>query len=178
MSLEQVFYLSQSIASVAVIGTLIYLGVQIRDTERNQRAIMQQGRADRICSNSMTLANTPELAAEWSRLFAANPQLSPERFPQMTMVWRVVFISGEDSFLQHRSGALDDAAFESYAAGLKQFMGAPGMRAAWRLFGPQYGAEYRAFMDDIIRQVSTSTPADGYALWQKYLSEELGTPVS
>jgi hypothetical protein len=47
MTLEQIFYLSQSIASVAVVGSLIYLGLQVRGAERSQRAIMQQGRADR-----------------------------------------------------------------------------------------------------------------------------------
>jgi hypothetical protein len=47
MTLEQIFYLSQSVASVAVVGSLIYLGLQVRSAERSQRAIMQQGRADR-----------------------------------------------------------------------------------------------------------------------------------
>jgi len=30
MTLEQIFYLSQSVASVAVVGSLIYLGLQVR----------------------------------------------------------------------------------------------------------------------------------------------------
>ena len=30
MTLEEVFYMSQSIASVAVVGSLIYLGLQVR----------------------------------------------------------------------------------------------------------------------------------------------------
>ena len=47
MTLEQIFYLSQSVASIAVVGSLIYLGLQVRSAERSQRAIMQQGRADR-----------------------------------------------------------------------------------------------------------------------------------
>jgi hypothetical protein len=47
MTLEQIFYLSQSVASVAVVGSLIYLGLQVRSAERSQRAIMQQGRPDR-----------------------------------------------------------------------------------------------------------------------------------
>jgi len=47
MTLEQIFYLSQSVASVAVVGSLIYLGLQVRSAECSQRAIMQQGRADR-----------------------------------------------------------------------------------------------------------------------------------
>jgi hypothetical protein len=37
MSLEHVFYLSQSIAAVAVIASLLYLAQQVRQAERVQR---------------------------------------------------------------------------------------------------------------------------------------------
>ena len=63
MSLEQVFYLSQSIASIAVVGSLIYLGLQVRSAERSQRAIMQQGRADRSSNASLTVTATQTLRA-------------------------------------------------------------------------------------------------------------------
>lgn len=56
MSLEQVFYLSQSIASIAVVGSLIYLGLQVRGADRSQRAVMQQGRADRASKAALTVA--------------------------------------------------------------------------------------------------------------------------
>ena len=42
MSLEEIFYLSQSIASVAVVGSLIYLGLQVRASDRGQRSIKQR----------------------------------------------------------------------------------------------------------------------------------------
>jgi hypothetical protein len=61
MTLEQIFYLSQSVASVAVVGSLIYLGLQVRSAERSQRAIMQQGRADRASNAALAIAS-PELA--------------------------------------------------------------------------------------------------------------------
>ena len=63
MSLEQVFYLSQSLASIAVVGSLIYLGLQVRGADRSQRAIMQQGRADRASNASLTIANAELVAA-------------------------------------------------------------------------------------------------------------------
>ena len=34
MTLEEAFYLSQTVASVAVVGSLIYLGLQVRYAER------------------------------------------------------------------------------------------------------------------------------------------------
>ena len=43
MTLEQIFYLSQSVASVAVVGSLIYLGLQVRSAERSQRRSCNKG---------------------------------------------------------------------------------------------------------------------------------------
>lgn len=71
MTLEEAFHMSQSIASAAVVGSLIYLGLQVRGADRSRRAMMQQGRADRASKASLALAS-PELAVvckrEWMQL--------------------------------------------------------------------------------------------------------------
>lgn len=64
MTLEQIFYLSQSVASVAVVGSLIYLGLQVRSAERSQRSIMQQGRED----TKRTDAAHPGGGLKWKRI--------------------------------------------------------------------------------------------------------------
>jgi hypothetical protein len=74
MTLEQIFYLSQSVASVAVVGSLIYLGLQVRSAERGQRAIMQQGRADRASNAALAIAS-PELARVFQKGLISAVQL-------------------------------------------------------------------------------------------------------
>jgi hypothetical protein len=46
------------------VGSLIYLGLQVRASDRGQRSIMQQGRADRVSKSAMAVA-APELATVW-----------------------------------------------------------------------------------------------------------------
>jgi hypothetical protein len=172
MTLEEIFYLSQSIASVAVVGTLIYLGLQVRYAERSQRAIMQQGRADRVSQASLTVAS-PELARVWQIGVSPDPQLTREEFAQFMLIMRSAFLSGEDSFLQYRAGTLDKAAFDSYAAGVTHYMRAPGMRAAWKLSAPQFGPEFRAFGDAQVAQASREPYVDPYDIWKTTLQAEL-----
>jgi hypothetical protein len=102
MSLEQVFYLSQSIASIAVVGSLIYLSLQVRGADRSQRAIMQQGRADRASKASLTVANL-ELARVWQKGMDGDPTLTRDEVTQWILLCRSAFLSGEDSFLQHKA---------------------------------------------------------------------------
>jgi len=95
MSLEQIFYLSQSIAAFAVLASLLYLAQQVRQAERVQRATMQQGRADRTSQTSLAAAN-PELACVLQKGMAGDTTLTREEFTQWMWICRALFLSGED----------------------------------------------------------------------------------
>ena len=177
MSLEQIFYLSQSVASVAVIGTLIYLGLQVRAAERSQRAIMQQGRADRAANGALALADA-DLAGVFRKAAAGDTGLTREEFTQWMMICRALFLSGEDSFLQHKAGQLDQRAFDSYVAGLHFYMGSPGMRAAWKVSARQFGKDFRDFVDSALVQTSVVRDADAYSEWLSLVRSELNLPVA
>jgi hypothetical protein len=166
LTLEEIFYLSQSIASVAVVGSLIYLGLQVRGADRGQRSIMQQGRADRVSKATLTVA-TPELAAVWQKGMDADPTLTRTEVTQWLLMCRSAFLSGEDSFLQHQVGALDQAAFDSYCAGVRSYMGQVGFRAAWKLLGGQFGRGFREFVDAQLAATPVAQSVDLYEEWQK-----------
>jgi len=144
MTLEQNFYISQSVASIAVVGSLIYLGLEVRSAERSQRAIMQQGRADRASNAALAIAS-PELAHVFQRGAAGDTTLTREEFTQWMMVCRALFLSGEDSLLQYQAGQLDRRAFDSFVTGARFWFASAGMRAAWKLSAGQFGAEFRDF---------------------------------
>jgi hypothetical protein len=171
MTLEQIFYLSQSVASVAVVGSLIYLGLQVRSAERNQRAIMQQGRADRASNAALAIAS-PELARVFQKGVAGDPTLTRDELTQWMMVCRALFLSGEDSLLQYKAGQLDRRAYDSYVAGARFWMASTGMRAAWKLSAGQFGPEFRDFGNALLAQVPRAQGADAYSEWQRHLKSE------
>ena len=176
MSLEDIFYLSQSVASVAVVGSLIYLGLQVRSTERSQRAIMQQGRADRTSHGSIAIAS-PELARVFHKGSAGHADLTREEFTQWTMICRALFLSAEDSFLQYEAGQLDQKAFDSYVAGVHFLMKSPGMRAAWKLSAGQFGSDFGDFVTVLVEQTPVAQGPDAYAQWQQLVRAEGSAPV-
>jgi len=176
MTLEEIFYVSQSVASVAVVGSLIYLGLQVRYAERSQRGIMQQGRADRTSQNSLMLAD-PVLARIWQKGMAGDSDLTPLEFTQWMLICRSAFLSGEDSFIQHKTGLLAPSAYESYVAGARFYMAMPGVRAAWKLSRGQFGMEFRDFCDAIVSEMAQAAPrADAHTEWNKLVAK--GAPVA
>jgi hypothetical protein len=171
LSLEQFSYISQIAASIAVVGSLIYLARQIRQTERNQRAIIQQGRADRASSGAMSIAS-PEMASVFRKGITADAGLTQEEFDQLLMMCRALLLSGEDSYLQHKAGLLDRRAFDSWVAGARAYMAAPGLRAVWKLTGNQYCEEYRDFVNsNIVHNTPVAHGRDAFAVWRKLVLE-------
>ena len=171
MTLEQVFFVSQSIAAAAVVASILYLAREVRQSERVQRATMQQGRADRAAHASLTIASAG-LSRIWQEALSPNPDLTQEEFAQWTLICRSAFLSGEDSYLQHKAGLLDEVAWRSYVAGVHFYMASPGMRAMWKVSSKQFGADFRKFVDDILAKVPITCPADSYVAWQEQLKSE------
>lgn len=171
MTLEHVFYISQIIASVAVVGSLIYVGFQVRYAERSQRGLMQQARADRTSIGSLTVAS-PELASVWLKAMAGNADLTPLELTQWLLMTRSAFLSGEDSVLQYRAGLMSKETYDTYVAGVRFYMTNPGMRAAWKIHRMQFAPEFRAFGDTMVKEVSVAPPRDMLAEWNALVRAE------
>jgi hypothetical protein len=171
VTLEDVFYVSQTIASVAVVGSLIYVGLQVRYAERSQRGLMQQARADRTSLGSLTVAG-PELARIWMKGSAGDVDLTPVELAQWLLLTRSAFLSGEDSILQYKAGLLSKATYDTYVAGVRFYMAAPGFRAAWKIQRMQFGREFRAFADAILNEVSVAPALDSLAEWNALVRAE------
>src|SRR5215469_10903280 len=90
------------VSSAAVALSLVYLALQVRQAERNQRGLMQQGRADRVVDGTLRLVENPTLLDLLAKGQWTPEQLTLEEFDQYINYCRASFVSWEDSFLQHR----------------------------------------------------------------------------
>jgi hypothetical protein len=178
MTLSDIASIGSLVSGVAVLISLIYLSIQVKQAERNQRALMQQGRADRVSDNSLRMAD-PELSDIFRRGRSGDEGLDPAELHQFAMLCRCGFVSGEDSFLQHLSGQLDDAAYHSYVAGVRSMLTSPGLRAMWRMSSQDYGDEYRKFMDKILRETQAAPESNRLARWVETVrAEKEGVPIA
>lgn len=174
MSLENIFYISQTVASLAVVGSLIYVGLQVRYAERSQRGLMQQARADRTSLGSLTIADA-SLSRIWLKGMAGDADLTSVELTQWLLMTRSAFLSGEDSVLQHRAGLVSKETYDTYVAGVRYYMTRPGIRAAWKLHRMQFGPEFRAFTDAILNEVKVAPPVDVLAEWNALVHAERGS---
>jgi hypothetical protein len=171
MSLSDLASLGSFVSGFAVVISLIYLALQVRQAERNQRGLMQQGRADRLSFLllQMAEASTAEIYTKGGNTPESLSESELERF---LLICRSAFLSGEDSLLQYKAGLLDEAAFASFAAGARGQLTSPGLRLAWRLLSPGFGPDFVTFTEDQLRVTAPRPPGERYARWKALIAEQ------
>jgi hypothetical protein len=180
MSLSDLASLGSFVSGVAVLASLVFLYFQVRQvnaqvlqTERNQRAMLQQGRAARAVSVYLEAASTPDLADAVRRVGSDDLDLTPTAFTQFWFWAGAIVQNFEDTYLQHRHGMLDDASFDSAVGLMRVNLGAEGFRAAWRIMRAARTAEVCAFLDRLAEEAATApSRGDIYQRWRAEL--ELG----
>ncbi|MBI3678055.1 MAG: hypothetical protein HY243_15710 [Proteobacteria bacterium] len=146
MSLTDLASLGSFVSGAAVLVSLVYLSLQIRQSTKHSQALIQQGRAARISDTSLRLA---ELRADdgLDKCFEGSPDVSPKDLARFLFVCRSIFVSAEDSYFQNLQGLLDKVAFESFESSVKAGMASPGIAAGWLMTREMYEPQFRDYLD-------------------------------
>ncbi|HWZ87304.1 MAG TPA: hypothetical protein VNW92_00600 [Polyangiaceae bacterium] len=159
MSLADLASLGSFVSGFAVLVSLIYLALQVRQTERNQQISIRHSRVSRIVELHVALAD-PAVADAWLHGSASPQEITQTELSQFISLCRALFFHFEDSFYQREEGLLNDEAFETVVAGVRYSARSPGWRAAWRIARPNFGGRFLAFMDREVAKSAVEPPVD------------------
>ena len=165
------------ISSIAVVFSLIFLVLQVRQANRNQRSLIQQARTGRIVESLQRMADQPisELLAQ--------AETAPETLGR-AKTWSLygfgaaVFWSYEDTYLQFKAGTLHAGSWESDLATLQRILAFPWLRVIWRMARDGMDRGYRDFVDCLLEKVPANPSARFTDFFGAYLAEELSPPAA
>ena len=128
MTLEDAYFISQIIAAGAIIASLIFVLLQMRQNDLTQRAAMHQARADRIIGIfSQQSASAPLITKA-----AVSPEtLNGVEIAQLRAAIMILVLNLEDQLWQFKQGRLDQASVDRSRFAASRMMSVPAMRAAW-----------------------------------------------
>jgi hypothetical protein len=171
MTLSDLSSIATVVSGLAVLVSLVYLSLQIRQNTRHSQALILQGRAARISETALRLA---ELAGTQGleRCFEGSTEVGANDVRRFLFLCRAILISAEDSFYQNRRGLLDGPGFESFESSLRAGMGAPGIGAAWKMTREMYEPQFRDYMDRTMGEVTgrANIESRGLARWKQTLA--------
>jgi hypothetical protein len=148
MSLSDLANVATLISSIAVLISLIYLGLQIRQSARNQRSIMDRGRSQQV-SEWLQFIASPEIAPLVLRGHACDPTMTPEEHQRYIWCLYPIVLHYEDSFFQYRERMLGEAQYLSICNQMKDSARHAGFREVWSEVRERFPDEFRKFGDEM-----------------------------
>jgi hypothetical protein len=172
LTLSDLASVGSLLSAVAVLVSLLYVAQQTRQNSRHTRALIQQGRAVQSTENPLRWAESGTLADLYMRGNAGDRSLTRVEIMRYTMLIVSLFWYFEDQFHQHLDGLVADDRFTGSRATLAIDFRWPGFRVCWRQNRYLDGAQFRAFMDDILARAALEPAPDPVVSWNTDLDAE------
>jgi hypothetical protein len=142
--------LSEIVSSVAIVVTLVYLTIEIR---QNTNALEAQTRQSVLASAHGELNNLVDNPDFGMALASAEPLVSPEDHIRMNAWFAIVFRSREFAWLQYEDGSIDEAQWSTELAVIRSVFDSSLARLWWANAGRgAFGEDFVAFVDDLIAE--------------------------
>ena len=172
MTLSDLASVGSFVSGFAVLISLVYLSLQVRQAKRNQQIAIRHSRVSRIVEVQLALAD-PGVADAWLHGSGSPDALTRTELGQFINLCRALFFHFEDSFYQREEGLLNDDAFETVVAGVRLSARSPGWRAAWKIARPNFAGRFRTFMDEEVAAAAAEPPLDlSLEAWKAAFSAE------
>lgn len=173
MSLNDLASIGSFVSGLAVVISLIYLSIQIRQNTRHERAAMQQGRAARTVDILLRTAELDMVDAMIIRGRVADPDIPPAELEQFLRATTAMLISFEDGYVLRQSGMLDASTIAGDDAAMKNhILPWPGYRIAWEMLKAGMQPDFRDYVDDLATRVPLISVSDRLVRWRQLIGDQ------
>ena len=157
MTLSDIASIGSLVSGIAVLISLIYLGQQIRQNSRHTRALILQGRVDRVVSHHVAIAST-DLVAAWIAENGSTPTPDEIRRRQFQLQGIAYNVSWEDTFVQHENGLLGEEQFADFRAQIALILRNPALHRyfAARPVPPGGPTRFHKFIGELLSETATA----------------------
>jgi hypothetical protein len=142
MSLEYVFYASQIVAALALVASLLFVALELRNSNRESRHRAGEEAYQKFREVQLETASNADLARIWANGIHDFSSLEPLDRTRFLLLAHVFFKNWESAFLVHVDGRLSHELSESTENMAGDLLGYPGLQAAWsarkRYFHPGF----------------------------------------
>ena len=147
MSLETVYYLSQIIAVVAVVASLIFVGMQVRQSTKQAKADAVQAVHDNLSAWYMNAADTPFKAETGFKGLHDLDNLSGAE--SIFVVTDLMALTSylQSAYFKWRDGALPDDLWHSWEQSLLYYLDSKGGKQFWELRKYNFTPDFTAYVE-------------------------------
>ena len=148
ITLEQMYYIGEIIAAIAVIASLLYVGRQIQQNAEALQAGQRQAILAEDTNYLTQVINHPEITLAWTK-----PELTDEEVVKLRMALILFFRNRENDFAQYKRGVLNEADWQRYIGSLNAVLCYERIRNFWFNFMEiRLDTQFVEMVNDIIEK--------------------------
>lgn len=175
ITLSQLANIGELVGGVAVVASLVYLAIQIRQNTRTVRGSTLHQNTDLWVSMFLRLAE-PGAARAYVAGMTANPDIEPLHYTQFFFICRAMFLGYENQYYQMRQGVLDRETYAAYQRSIaSQFLAFRGFRLWWQQSRSVFSPAFVEHVDAMIEDVPEEDPGAFLRQWQELARTEAPT---
>ena len=173
MSLSDLASIGTLLGSIAVLASLVYLSLQIRQSGRNQRALMDQGTVTRNIDILMFLSQ-PHIHNLTTRVAAGDVDFTAEELDYLQLRLRATLLTHQDTYIQHKAGLVDEITYENSMAVSRFVLSQPVYRALWTTSRRGYAHDWASYIEKQIESTPLMKTGDHVAHFKQALAAVTG----
>ena len=147
MNWDAVGAVGEIIGALAVVISLIYVAVQIRQNTSETRASRTQNLVAANSEATALIASNPEFARLSREGMLRFDELSDDEKWQFSLMFFSIFNQYDFAYHQYLEGKLDPAFFERLSEDTARYMALPGMASWWAQDKERLSKEFVEFID-------------------------------
>jgi hypothetical protein len=156
VTLENMFYFSQSFAGLAIVGSLLFVGMEVRSSNQvNRHRIIEELLAD-YRAVRMGIATNANVARAWLSGLHDFAALDPVDKVIFSLTADLFFHTHESLYMHYCDGRMRRELYEPQRSNMNDFLRYPGLQAVWDLRKHYFHSAYRSMIDDTMATVRTS----------------------
>lgn len=149
MTLEQASLVAQIVSAVAVIASLVFVGVQLKQATAAIRGSSSEAHAALYTELVHSIIDNADFARIWSKGLTDPKGLREDEWVRFVAYSSALFRQYETSRVQWQKGRLDNEHWHTIEKQAISFGHLPGLKEAWKLRGHWYSPEFRAWFESL-----------------------------
>ncbi len=146
MTLEDVYYISQIVAVVGIFGSLVFVGLLIRQNTRATRAASHNAVSNSLNEINRMFAENADLTRIWVAGTSDRQALTPVERWRFDSLARAYLHVCETMFIQAGLGTGDKSVLQAEEEGIRRTLAMPGVREWWTENPYGFCAEFRTYV--------------------------------
>ena len=170
MSLEQISYLSQIVGALAVVASLIFVGLQLRQSAKSTRLVAYQAAQERLDSVRQAIASDHDVAEILLQGLADPMRLDDVQLVRFRSLLFVVVSAMQTLHVMFVQSNIDASEWDRMKPTALRIFRSPGGRAWLAMFKDEIDSKFAKRMDELLESTAIVTMASRED-WQAALAK-------